>query len=113
MRTLAALLFIAGTAAVAVALARMPTVADGRIMAADRLEDARKDGAVGMECNGKIPVGRSGAKFTCVATLVDGATQVVDYHLKPNGDISWNPQPASHDHPVQKPASRDPRIDRP
>ena len=48
MRTLGALLFIAGTAALAIALARMPTVADGRVIAADRLEEVRKDGVVGM-----------------------------------------------------------------
>src|SRR5215468_5220081 len=37
MRTLAALAFIAGVAAVAVGLAHTPTVADGRVIAADLL----------------------------------------------------------------------------
>jgi hypothetical protein len=108
MRTLAALLFIAGVAALAVALALTPTVADGRVMAADRLEEVRKDGVTAMECDAKIPIGRQGAAFTCVATLAVGATQTVDYLLRPDGQIAAKPQPPTRTPRPRKPASGDP-----
>lgn len=113
MRTAAALLFIAGMAALAIALARMPTIADGRVMAADRLEDVRKDGVTAMECDPKIPIGRQGAAFTCIATLAEGATQIVEYVLRPDGQIAWKPQPPTHTPRPRKPASGDPWGNRP
>jgi hypothetical protein len=107
MTTLAALVFIAGTAAAAVALARTPTVADGRVMAADRLEEVRKDGAVRMDCDPEIPIGRRGAVFTCIATLADGATQVVEYTLRSEGGYEIKPQAPTH--APQRGRLRDPR----
>ncbi|HEU4732134.1 MAG TPA: hypothetical protein VFT22_29770 [Kofleriaceae bacterium] len=88
MRTLALLLFIAGTAAIAVFLARRPTVADGRVMEADLLGQLRKNGVVGMACDREIPIGRQGAVFTCVATLDSGATQTVEYTMDRAGGLS-------------------------
>ena|SRR5262249_12847423 len=113
MRTLAALLFIAGTAGVAIALARTPTVADGRVIAADLLEEVRKDGVVGMDCDAAIPIGALGASFECIATLGDGATQLVEYTLKPDGQRAWKPQPPTHAPRPRKPASGDPWGNRP
>jgi hypothetical protein len=82
------MLFVAGAAAIAVFLARQPTVADGRVMEADLLEQLRKGGVTGMSCDPKIPIGRSGAVFTCVATLDSGATQTVEYTMDRAGGIS-------------------------
>ena len=113
MRTLAALAFIAGVAAVAVGLARAPTVGDGRVIAAELLEDARKDGVVAMECDPVIPIGMRGAAFTCVATLSAGATQVVDYTLKPDGQYEAKPHPVTREPRARKPAPGDPRAERP
>jgi hypothetical protein len=115
MRTLAALAFIAGMAAVAVGLARTPTVADGRVVAADLLEDVRKDGVTEMECDPAIPIGVRGATFTCIATLKDGATQVVDWALKPDGPPEAKPQPPTRGPRPQlrKPAHGDPWAERP
>lgn len=115
MRTLAALLFIAGTAAVAVSLARTPTIADGRVVAADRLEDARAQGipVSGMECDPHIPIGRRGAAFTCIATLASGATQVVEYTLSADGQYAPRPGAVNHAVEPRKPAPRDPWADRP
>ncbi len=115
MRTLAALAFIAGMAAVAIGLARTPTVADGRVIAADRLEEVRKDGVVAMECDPAIPIGVRGATFTCIATLRDGWTQVVDYTLKPDGQPEARPQPAVRgSRPrLRKPAPGDPWAETP
>ncbi len=113
MRTLAALAFIAGVAAVAVGLARTPTVADGRVIAAGLLEDVRKDGVAEMECDRAIPIGVRGATFTCVARLADGATQVVDYTLKPDGQYEARPQPPTRGPGLRKPAPGDPRAETP
>ena len=113
MRTLAALGFIAAVAAVAVGLARAPTVADGRVIAAELLEDARKDGVVAMDCDPAIPIGVRGAAFTCVATLSVGATQVVDYTLKPDGQYEAKPHPPTREPRTRKPAPGDPRVERP
>lgn len=117
MRTLAALAFIAGVAAVAVGLARTPTVADGRVIAADRLAEVRAQGveASSMECDREIPIGVRGAAFTCIATLADGATQVVDYTLTPDGQYEPRPQPPTRGRRprLRKPAPGDPRAERP
>ncbi|HEX8110404.1 MAG TPA: DUF4333 domain-containing protein [Kofleriaceae bacterium] len=117
MRTLAALAFIAGVAAVAIGLARTPTVADGRVLAADLREKVRKDGAnvTEMECDREIPIGVRGATFTCIATLPDGETQVVDWALTPDGQYEARPQPPTRGpRPrLRKPAPGDPWAERP
>ena len=115
MTTLGVLAFIAGVAAVAVGLARTPTVADGRVLAADLREEVRKDGVTEMECDPVIPIGVRGATFTCIATLQDGATQVVDWALKPDGQPEAKPQPPTRGpRPrLRKPAPGDPRAERP
>lgn len=110
MRTLAALVFIAGVAALAIALMQTPTVADGRAVAVGLLEDVRKDGVVAMECDPHIPIGLSGAAFRCIATLTDGATQVVDYRLKPDGQYEAKPHAPTRDpRPSGSPRAADPR----
>ena len=113
MRTLAALVFIAAIAAVAVGLARARTVADGRVIAAELLEDARKDGVVAMDCDPAIPIGVRGAAFTCTATLSAGATQVVDYMLKPDGQYEAKPHAVIQEPRARKPAAGDPSAERP
>jgi hypothetical protein len=119
MRTLAALLFIAAVAALALWLARMPTVADGRIVAADRLEEARARGiaVAGMDCDQAIPIGLGGAVFTCIATLAGGATEVVEYTLTQAGQYEPKPKAVEHAPPAgqapRKPASGDPSAERP
>jgi hypothetical protein len=113
MRTLVALVFIAGVGAVAVGLARTPTVADGRVMAAEVLEDVRKDGVAAVACDPAIPIGVRGATFRCVATLTDGATQVVDFTLTPEGRREARPQPPTRGPGARKPAAGDPSAERP
>jgi len=105
--------FIAGVAAVAIGLTRTSTVADGRVVAAELLDDARKDGVVAMECPPAIPIGMRGAAFTCVATLSVGATQVVDYTLKPDGQYEAKPHPVTREPRARKPAPGDPSAERP
>lgn len=113
MRTLAAWGFIAGVAALAIWLARTPTVADGRAIAADLLDGLRGDGVTAMECDAEVPIGQRGAEFRCVATLAAGYSQVVGYTLTPDGQYEPKPQPPTRTPPPRKPASGDPRSDRP
>src|SRR6185369_476581 len=98
-----------------IGLGRTPTVADGRVIAAGLLEEVRKDGVAELECDPAIPIGVRGATFTCIATLLDGATQVVDYTLKADGQYEARPQPPTHGpRPrLRKPAQGDPWAERP
>lgn len=95
MRALAGVLFVAGVAVIAVALARTPTVADGGALASRLLEDTRKSGIAveAMSCDPRVPIGRTGATFTCVANLAGGARQIVDLRLTPEGNYELKPQP--------------------
>jgi hypothetical protein len=115
MRALAGVLFVVGVAVVAIALARTPTVADGRSLAGRLLEDTRKSGIAveAMSCDPRVPIGRTGATFTCVATLASGASQVVELRLTPEGNYELKPQPPSRGPAPHNGARRDPWGDRP
>ena len=115
MRTLAAVVFIAGVAVVAVVIARRPTVADGRVLAADLVEAARRGGVAitDMRCEPRIPIGTRGAMFLCTATLDGGATQEVEYTLTPAGDYEAKPRAVNYPPQPRKPASGDPWDNRP
>jgi hypothetical protein len=108
MRTLAVLAFIAGVAAVAIWLARLPTVADGQIMEADLLEQLREHGVRGLACDRQIPIGQAGAVFTCVATLDSGATQTVEYAMDRAGSLTASLKGATDPAAQRIPASGDP-----
>jgi len=82
------LLFVAGVAAVAVALARRSTVADGHVMEAEVLALVREYGVVALTCDPKIPIGHGGAVFSCLATLRDGVTQRLDCTLERDGQLT-------------------------
>lgn len=88
MKSLAVVLFIAGVGALAIYLARRPTVADGRVMEVDLLAQLREHGVTGMSCDKQIPIGKRGAVFTCVATLQTGATQTVEYRMDRAGSLA-------------------------
>jgi hypothetical protein len=89
MWTLAVVVFIAGAAAAAVLLARHKTVADGRVIEADLLVELRPLGVAGMTCDREIPIGLTGAVFSCVATLDNGATQTAAYTMDRAGNYTW------------------------
>ena len=91
MKTFAALVFIAGVASTAIALARRTTIADGRVMEAEILPAFRGQGVVGLVCDREIPVGRDGAKFGCTAPLGRGATQRLACALDRDGRFTCNP----------------------
>jgi hypothetical protein len=91
VKTFAALVFIAGVAGAAIALARTPTVADGRVLAGEILPAFHGQGVVGLVCDRVIPVGRQGARFACTATLGSGATQRLACALDREGRFTCNP----------------------
>ena len=88
MRTLAVLMFIASAAGTAIWLARRPTVADGRVVAADLLAQLREHGVTAMACDPAIPIGRQGAVFGCTATLASGELQQIEYAMDRAGSIT-------------------------
>ena len=91
MRTLAALAFIAGTAAAAIALARRPTIADGQVLAAEILGLYTGQGVTAVTCDDEVPIGRDGAAFACTVTLASGATQPVACTLARDGKLAARP----------------------
>ena len=104
MRTFAALVFIAGCAVAAIWLARMPTVADGRVLEAEILPAFRGQGVTGLACDRSIPVGRDGARFGCMASLGGGGRQRLACTLERDGRFACAPasgvmrdEPATHD----------------
>ena len=106
MRTLAAIAFIAAAAVLAIVLARTPTVADGRVIEADLLAQLREHGVVGLACDPKIPIRRTGAAFSCRATLDDGSTQTIAYIMDRAGGLTATV--SSPDASPRIPASADP-----
>jgi hypothetical protein len=88
MRTLAALAFIAGVAALAAYLAQRPTVADGEVMAADLLEQLRERSITAVTCDREIPIGPRGAVFECTATASDGSTARIEYTMGRDGALA-------------------------
>lgn len=92
------LLFIAGTAAIAIFLATKPTVAAGHVMEEEFLALLRPQGVTGVACDREIPIGRQGAAFACTATLKSGATQLLACTMDRDGKLlatpAAPPQPA-------------------
>jgi hypothetical protein len=91
VRTFSALVFIAGVAVAAIWLARMSTVADGRVLEAEILPAFRGQGVVGLACDRAIPVGRDGARFGCTASLGAGGRQRLDCTLQRDGRFACAP----------------------
>ena len=110
------LVFIAGVAALAIFLARRPTVADGHVMEAELLGLLRAQGVTGVVCDPKIPISHQGAAFACTATLRDGTTQLLDCTMDRDGKLKANPAAPPRrvrQAPSRIPASDDPWANRP
>jgi hypothetical protein len=88
MRTLAALVFIAGVAAGAVYLSQRPTIASGNVMAADLMEQLAGKGITSMNCDDEIPIGATGAVFRCSVAASDGSTARIEYKMNREGGYS-------------------------
>lgn len=111
MRTLVALAFIAGVAALAVALARRPTIAAGSVLADEVLALYAGKGVTEVACDDAVPIGVDGARFGCTVTLTSGATQRIACTLGRDGQLVAKPIAAPE--PRQIAPSGDPWADRP
>jgi hypothetical protein len=87
VRTLAALAFIAGVAALAIGLAGRPTVADGEVLAAEVLGIFADKGVTGVTCDPAVPIGHDGAAFGCTVTLRGGERRRAACRLSRTGEL--------------------------
>jgi hypothetical protein len=68
---------------------------------------------IGMSCDRRIPIGRSGAVFTCVATLDSGATQTIEYTMDRAGELRASLKSATDGPRNRIPTRGDPWANRP
>jgi hypothetical protein len=108
VRRLAAVGFIAAIGALAIWLARRPTIADGRVMAADLLAQLRSHGVTRMTCDPQIPIDRQGAVFRCAVTVADGEVQHIEYTMDRTGELTARQASGGSAQHRQIPAPADP-----
>ncbi len=108
MRTFASLVFIAAAAAGALYLSQRPTVASGKVMAADLMGQLEGKGITSMDCDDQIPIGTTGAVFQCRIAADDGSTARIEYQMNREGGISSKVIDSSGATKVRVPASGDP-----
>jgi len=82
--------FIGAVAVAGIVVGTRSTVADGRVMAAEMLEQVRKtDRRVErIECDREIPIGTHGAKFRCRYFGDDGSTALVELTMGRTGSLA-------------------------
>ena len=86
VKSLLAIAFIAVIAAGAAYLAQRPTIARGEVIATDLL--AKNKATIrALACDPQIPIGVSGARFSCEAELASGGTKRLQLELDRNGAI--------------------------
>ena len=90
VRSVAVLAFIGLAAAFGIYVAMQKTVIKGEVMAGNLLEQFREKGVSKIVCDERIPVGASGAKFTCEVQGDDGSTAHVEYTMDRAGNLSGN-----------------------
>jgi hypothetical protein len=90
VRTLAWLAFVGGVAALAAYTWHKPTIARGRIVAADLLEQNRKHGWRELACDDEIPIGVDGARFHCNLVVTDGDRMRLAVWLQRDGSVLFD-----------------------
>lgn len=88
LRTAATLMFVAAAAGGALYLAGRPTVASGEVMAADMMKMLSSHGITDVHCDKDIPIGKTGAVFTCDVAASDGSTAKIEYTMDREGRLS-------------------------
>ena len=88
MSTLATLAFIGVAAAGGTYMAMRPTVADGRVIAADLMANSKDGKLTEVECQREVPLGPRGAEFTCDVKGSDGSTAKVQMNLSRSGQYT-------------------------
>ena len=88
MSTLATLAFIGAAGAAAGYLAMRPTVADGRVIAADLKASSKEIQLTDVTCDREVPIGPRGADFQCSLKATDGSTAKVQMNLSRSGQYT-------------------------
>jgi len=88
MSTLATLAFIGAAAGAAGYLAMRPTVADGRVIAADLKASSKEAKLTDITCDREVPLGASGAEFECKVRATDGSTAKVKMSMSRSGQYT-------------------------
>lgn len=83
MGTTLGVLFIVAAAAIGIGVGLRPTVIDGRRIAAEIAEQVKGEA----ECDREIPLGVTGAEFTCVISQ-GGAMQRIELTMDRNGNYA-------------------------
>lgn len=105
-RTVAALTFIGGVAAIGIAVGMMPTIADGRVMEAALLEG--KAPGTAAVCDRDIRIGVAGALFECTISQLDGSRARLEMKLDREGGLTYQIVDASGPTVPRLPKSADP-----
>ncbi len=113
VRTLAALVFIAGVGAAAVYISQKQTVIRGSVMAADLLAQLKERGITEVACD-DAPVDDNGAVFICRVAASDGSRATIEYTMnregaingKQLGDSTWDRPRERHRDPDADPWSQ-------
>ena len=85
-RSLAVVAFIAAVAAAALFVFERPTVARGSVIAAD-LMATNQATLVSLDCDPEIPIGISGARFSCRAEFKAGEVKRLEFKMDRAGTI--------------------------
>src|SRR5215510_2158458 len=86
MRSLAVIVFIAIVGATGIYFANRPTVARGRVIAADLLQAS--PALRSLECDDAVPIGVAGATFSCRYETKDGERGLVELNYNREGQIN-------------------------
>ena len=108
VKTAAILAFIGAAGAGATALAMKKTVIDGKVMAADLMQQLEKKGITDVTCDPEIPIGAAGATFTCKVAASDGSTASIEYTMNRAGALSAKLLDGSGPTKERVPTSSDP-----
>ena len=86
MRSAAVIAFIVIVGATGIYFANRPTVARGRVLAADLV--ATNPLVKALDCDDKVPIGLSGGRFRCEAEFKNGDRQDLTLAIDRNGQIT-------------------------
>jgi hypothetical protein len=86
LRSLAVIAFIAIVGAIGIYFAQRPTVARGSVLAAELAQS--NPGVRSLECDDEIPIGHTGATFTCRVEMKTGDTGRLTFTMDRAGTIT-------------------------
>jgi hypothetical protein len=86
LRSVGVIVFIAIVAATGVYFAQRPTVARGHVLAAELVKS--NPGVKSLECDERIPIGMTGATFTCRLEMKNGEAGHVKFAMDRHGSMT-------------------------